>query len=154
MSYYEDRIKALEARIEEMAKRERFKAIPVEARLIENIIELQEENARLKAEVERLTKAVMHSPAAQLKLKELEGKTTFEEINPKDDNSNINTELLALSNRQASDIRRLTKAGDAMAEEIALAKRQDEGSRFDPIEMHYDHELIVKWNAAKEGKQP
>ena len=36
----------------------------------------------LKAEVERLTKAVMHSPAAQLKLKELEGKTTFDEINP------------------------------------------------------------------------
>jgi hypothetical protein len=41
------------------------------------------ENARLKAEVERLTKAVMHSPAAQLKLKELEGKTTYEEINGK-----------------------------------------------------------------------
>ena len=44
---------------------------------------LSVENARLKAEVERLTKAVMHSPAAQLKLKELEGKTTFDEINPK-----------------------------------------------------------------------
>jgi len=44
---------------------------------------LEAENARLKAEVERLTKAVMHSPAAQLKLKELEGKTTFDEINPK-----------------------------------------------------------------------
>ncbi len=43
---------------------------------------LEAENTRLKAEVERLTKAVMHSPAAQLKLKELEGKTTFEEINP------------------------------------------------------------------------
>ena len=41
-----------------------------------------EDYARLKAEVERLTKAVMHSPAAQLKLKELEGKTTFDEINP------------------------------------------------------------------------
>jgi hypothetical protein len=41
-----------------------------------------EDYARLKAEVERLTKAVMHSPAAQLKLKELEGKTTFNEINP------------------------------------------------------------------------
>ena len=153
MSYYEDRIKALEARIEEMAMLNRMKAVPVEAKLMDRIGELNKENARLKAEVERLTKAVMHSPAAQLKLKELEGKTTFEEINPKDDNSNINTELLALSNRQASDIRRLTKAGDAMAEEIALAKRQDEGSRFDPIEMHYDHELIVKWNAAKEGKQ-
>ena len=152
MSYYEDRIKALEARIEEMAMLNRMKAVPVEAKLMDRIGELNAENARLKAEVERLTKAVMHSPAAQLKLKELEGKTTFEEINPKDDNSNINTELLALSNRQASDIQRLTKAGDAMAEEIALAKRQDEGSRFDPIEMHYDHELIVKWNAAKEGK--
>ena len=82
--------------------------------LKKQLVEADAENARLKAEVERLTKAVMHSPAAQLKLKELEGKTTFEEINPKDDNSNINTELLALSNRQASDIRRLTKAGDLM----------------------------------------
>jgi chromosome segregation ATPase len=42
----------------------------------------QTERDSLKAEVKRLTKAVMHSPAAQLKLKELEGKTTFEEINP------------------------------------------------------------------------
>ena len=42
----------------------------------------QEEIERLKAENERLRKAVMHSPAAQLKLKELEGKTTYEEINP------------------------------------------------------------------------
>jgi hypothetical protein len=41
-----------------------------------------EDYARLKQQVERLTKAVMHSPAAQLKLKELEGKTTYEEINP------------------------------------------------------------------------
>lgn len=40
-----------------------------------------EEYEKLKAEVERLRKAVMHSPAAQLKLKELEGKTTYEEIN-------------------------------------------------------------------------
>jgi predicted nuclease with TOPRIM domain len=40
----------------------------------------------LREEVERLTKAVMHSPAAQLKLKELEGKTTFDEINPKNSN--------------------------------------------------------------------
>jgi regulator of replication initiation timing len=54
--------------------------------------------------------------------------------------------------RLKAEVERLTKAGDAMVEEIALAKRQDEGSRFDPIEMHYDHELIVKWNAAKEGK--
>ena len=41
-------------------------------------------NEELQAQVERLTKAVMHSPAAQLKLKELEGKNTYEEINPKE----------------------------------------------------------------------
>jgi chromosome segregation ATPase len=45
--------------------------------------DLENQIERLKAEVERLTKAVMHSPAAQLKLKELEGKTTYEEINGK-----------------------------------------------------------------------
>jgi chromosome segregation ATPase len=39
-------------------------------------------SAFLCEQVERLTKAVMHSPAAQLKLKELEGKNTYEEINP------------------------------------------------------------------------
>jgi len=39
-------------------------------------------SAFLCEQVERLTKAVMHSPAAQLKFKELEGKTTYEEINP------------------------------------------------------------------------
>ena len=55
MSYYESRIKALEARIEEMAQLERMKAVKVEAQLMITISELQVENARLKAEVERLT---------------------------------------------------------------------------------------------------
>lgn len=82
----------------------------LEVSMMKRVGELNKENARLKAEVERLkegnecldqmhekemarsaflceqverlTKAVMHSPAAQLKLKELEGKTTFDEINP------------------------------------------------------------------------
>jgi len=58
MSYYEDRIKALEARIEEMAMLNRMKAIHVEANLMIRIGELNDENARLKAEVERLTKQV------------------------------------------------------------------------------------------------
>lgn len=48
------------------------------------IKELKAENARLKAEVELLTKAVASSPVAQVKLKELEGKNTYEEINPKE----------------------------------------------------------------------
>jgi len=55
VSYYEDRIKALEARIKEMSMLNRMKAIPVEAKLMDRIGELKAENARLKAEVERLT---------------------------------------------------------------------------------------------------
>jgi hypothetical protein len=100
-----------------------------------------EDYARLKAEVERLTKAVMHSPAAQLKLKELEGKTTFEEINPKDDNSNITTELLVLCNRQASDIRRLTKAGDTIIQ-ILCKYVPPTGAKY----------ALMDWRDAKEGK--
>ena len=74
---------------------------------LKTIVERTDEIGRLKAEVERLDdlckklmkqhsdiscenimlrKAVMHSPAAQLKLKKLEGKTTYEEINPKEGN--------------------------------------------------------------------
>ena len=48
MSYYEKRIAYLEARVAEMARQQRMKAIPVEAKLLERIKEL-------KAEVERLT---------------------------------------------------------------------------------------------------
>jgi len=54
--------------------------------------------ASLREEVERLTKAVMHSPAAQLKLKELEGKNTYEEINPKEGkNARLKAEVERLS---------------------------------------------------------
>ena len=49
MSYYENRIKELEHRIEQMARANRFKAIPVEAQLIDRIAELNKENARLRA---------------------------------------------------------------------------------------------------------
>ena len=47
MSYYENRIKALEERVAEMARDQRMKAIPVEAKLVENIARLQAENKRL-----------------------------------------------------------------------------------------------------------
>jgi hypothetical protein len=54
MSYYEKRIKVLEEKVAEMARMQRHKAIPVEAKLVERIAEYQAENTRLKAEVERL----------------------------------------------------------------------------------------------------
>ena len=50
----------------------------------------------------------------------------------------INTELLVLSERQASDIRRLTKAGDAMVKDLDCELG--------------DYPSVDAWNAAKEGK--
>ena len=57
MSYYENRIKHLEGLVATMARQQRMKAIPVEAKLVERIAEYQAENTRLKAEVEQLCKA-------------------------------------------------------------------------------------------------
>jgi hypothetical protein len=48
MSYYENRIKALEERVAEMSRMQRMKAIPVEAKLVQRIAELQGENRRLR----------------------------------------------------------------------------------------------------------
>ena len=45
------------------------------------------------------------------------------------------------------EVERLTKAGDAMAEELKACYRAE---GYDPA----DSETIPKWNAAKEGKQP
>jgi predicted RNase H-like nuclease (RuvC/YqgF family) len=53
----------------------------------------------------------------------------------------INTELLALSNRQASDIRRLTKAGDDLAANIGNDERSQDI-------------CADAWRAAKKGGQP
>ena len=57
MSYYEKRIADLEARVAKMARQQRLKAIPVEAKLLERYALMQAENSRLKAEVERLKAA-------------------------------------------------------------------------------------------------
>ncbi len=95
MSYYESRIKALEARIEEMAQLERMKAVKVEAQLMVSISELQVENARLKAEVERVGA----------------------------ENSHLHKGIYSLSlnvGQLKDEVERLTKAGDAMADYIMV----------------------------------
>jgi hypothetical protein len=48
MSYYENRIKALEERVAKLARDQRMKAIPVEAKLVQRIAELQAENKALR----------------------------------------------------------------------------------------------------------
>jgi chromosome segregation ATPase len=93
VSYYESRIKALEARIEEMAQLERMKAVKVEAQLMVSIGELQVENTRLKAEVETLRNL-------GIKLESM--------IDP----------LEAENARLKAKVERLTKAGDDMADDL------------------------------------
>ena len=48
MSYYEKRIADLEARVAEMARMQRMKVIPVEAKLLERYALMQAENTRLR----------------------------------------------------------------------------------------------------------
>jgi outer membrane murein-binding lipoprotein Lpp len=56
-------------------------------------------------------------------------------------------ELAAENARLKAEVERLTKAGDAMAEDLKACYRAE---GYDPA----DSETIPKWNAAKEGKQP
>lgn len=48
MSYYEKRIAELEARVAQLAREQRMKAIPVEAKLLERYALMQAENSRLR----------------------------------------------------------------------------------------------------------
>lgn len=48
MSYYEKRIADLEARVAQLAREQRMKAIPVEAKLLERYAIMQAENTRLR----------------------------------------------------------------------------------------------------------
>ena len=103
---------------------------------------------KLKAEVERLTElnatlSLRYDATKSM----LEGcAKEIEEMEAEVENSKrINTELLVLSNRQASDIRGLTKAGDCLEDWIAW-KCDSPAGTAEPI--------IEAWNAAKEGGQP
>jgi len=59
MSYYENRIKALEERVAQLARDQRMKAIPVEAKLVQRIAELQGENKALRKAGNRLS-GILH----------------------------------------------------------------------------------------------
>jgi predicted RNase H-like nuclease (RuvC/YqgF family) len=131
MSYYEDRIKALEGRIEEMAMLNRMKAVPVEAKLMDRIGELNAENASLKAEVERLTafttRTIIPNEELQAQVNYLDQKLDEE---------------LDKSAMLCGQVERLTKAGDAMACHLVCSDL--------PNDVCGD--LMQRWNAAKEGK--
>jgi hypothetical protein len=124
------------------------------------------ENARIKAEVERLKGIILaqssefvrnatkqeeeplpdgwNSSVAKACDLLAEKDKDYARLKAEVENSKrINTELLVLSNRQASDIRRLTKAGDWLVEAV----------QTDDCWENWD-KGIAKWNAAKNGGQP
>jgi hypothetical protein len=58
MSYYEKRIADLEARVAQLAREQRMKAIPVEAKLLERYALMQAENTRLRKAGDKLVFAL------------------------------------------------------------------------------------------------
>ena len=100
--------------------------------------------ARLKAEVERLT---AWGRGLESDLSHARVEISFLKAEA-EKSKRINTELLVLSNRQASDIRRLHKAGDAMVDYI---ERTESSAYYIQPD---GGDKIADWNAAKEGKQP
>ena len=114
-------------------------------------IELVFENAQLKGRVIALDaevkclEAVIRShervdclSVTSLKKQLVEADAENARLKAEVENSKrINTELLALSNRQASDIRRLTKAGDWMMADLI------------PYQQFDGFKSVKDWNAAK-----
>lgn len=116
---------------------------------------------KLCEEFERLTDEIAHLKAEVMHLtSERDGFYNMNEGNLKEccrlkaevENTNrINTELLVLSNQQASVIRNLTNAGDAMAEMLTPNEEWREQSA-DPHLYDDEYRLIMWWKAAKEVK--
>ena len=109
------------------------KFIPVEPEKWAEMVKAQAEVAELRALVARMDETINVSQAECRLLKaEVE------------QSKRINTELLVLSERQASDIRRLTKAGDEMLSEWSSGDETD-AKNF--------RKALVIWHAAKQGGQ-
>ena len=108
MSYYENRIKHLEGLVATMAREQRMKAIPVEAKLVERIAEYQAENVRLKAEVERLESMA-------------------------DENAHLHKGIYSLSlnvGQLKDEVERLRKAGDGVVERLRILGANSDYSMY------------------------
>ena len=164
VSYYENRIKALEARIEEMAMLNRMKAVRVEAGLMIRIKELNDENARLKSEVERLKLDYYENKTGEVSATVIQtfntetGETDY--VVSLDDYKKmagmfsaefsrltaevkrltlLQAETLSERNKAEAEIERLNKAGDAIYQSF------DQFGQVDAM-------TLKKWQTAKDGK--
>ena len=66
MSYYEKRIADLEARVAQLAREQRMKAIPVEAKLLERYAVMQAENTRLRKAGDAMADYIMSVPGTPI----------------------------------------------------------------------------------------
>lgn len=122
------------------------------ARLTAELAKCEEHNEALCERMQDLNSEVFTASCTNARLHSLFANSELENARLKaevENSKRINTELLVLSNRQASDIRRLRKAGDELANTIQFNEE---------MEKDYDGETIVhpsveRWNEAKEGKQ-
>ena len=100
---------------------------------------LQEENARLKTEVERLDDLVLATKQVIAQHEMFYATKWLEENFPKSCTESFQAENARLK----AEVERLRKAGDAMADIIGFAMARTDGQ---------DPKLVREWNAAKEGK--
>jgi uncharacterized small protein (DUF1192 family) len=107
----------------------------LELTMMKRIGELNKEVAALQAKIKRMAMDSLHdiNHIADLK-SEVERLTAF------------TTRTIIPNEELQAQVKRLTKAGDAMAEDLKACYRAE---GYDPA----DSETIPKWNAAKEGKQ-
>jgi hypothetical protein len=116
-------VRTLEAQVERLTKQNAL-ATPRSLIASQDIKTLREQIGELKLENSQYEE---HHKYGQNVITSLR-----EEV---ENSKRINTDLLVLSNRQANDIRRLTKAGDDVANFLGPCY------------------AVREWNAAKEGKQ-
>jgi hypothetical protein len=100
-----------------------MKPVSLELTMMRRVGELNKENARLKAEVERLekTEEYLQNTLNQYALDDM---------------------------RLQAQVERLTKAGDAMASSIQFNEEMSQDYNGPTIV----HQSVQRWNAAKEGK--
>ena len=126
--------------------------VHLEVTMMKRIGELNSENARLKAEVERLTKA--HSDA----LADFWGiHKGYFDIKAEVERLNTFTTRTIIPNEELqAQVERLTKTGDALAYRYAasLSDSYGNGTEEDAMDIlnNPDREELVNWLAAKEGK--
>ena len=123
----------------------------LELTMMRRVGELNKENARLKAEVERLDtlcKQLMaqHSDISCENIMLRKANDELAEVRELHAGFNraLFNESVTENARLKAEVERLTKAGDAMADEIIACYRAE---GYDPA----DSDTLPKWNAAKNG---